>query len=575
MVDAHDLRRGGEIGAHVLIAGEGSGQREIDIAVGALDDTFDLTAFVSNPLLDGIRRRIDDDQTVAASGKELAAGEDHAGLDGPFGGERPESTLHRGAHLDGTVAQRQRADARRGLHARLGILHIGLRRTDDHQMLRPCILALGSFDNQRIGILHAHRPGVADDEPSGPVHRTAVLRKQVNPIVGHEHILHDIADLLAAVGLLEHLLVLLAGLVVPAQHAVGRGHVALADDERASGVREIHRSAHLGRSEHRLARGADTDQRDDAAGIRNAIRSGRSLQRDAPASQIERCRPPFGDVHEIGLGHVGHTQRQRPPLPETEHEATAAVLRLHETEHGPGLRYDDRLPVGQFENDLGLPVGHRPEEGVAVLARGFDLLARSVLYTHAVNGPVPLGIHRQLGRLARYGNPVPLVVRQEITLAAEGPIVNALDAVDTDDRGVCPVGDRHRSLVAEDDRAPLVGLDDLRDRLVLLQRIDDRPQRGDLLVERRQFVPDPVDFRPKVVVVIRTAPRRHAEHGEHQKCNQFSHSFRFLSLTYPIKNQPHPPGRIRRKIQNGHSHTSEISRFATGTGRTAGGKSLF
>lgn len=75
----------------------------------------------------------------------------------------------------------------------------------------------------------------------------------------------------------------------------------------------------------------------------------------------------------------------------------------------------------------------------------------------------------------------------------------------------------------------------LRDRLVLLQRIDDRPQRRDLLVERRQFVPDPVDFRPKVVVVIRTAPRRHAEHGEHQKCNQFSHSFRFLSLTYPIK----------------------------------------
>jgi len=41
-------------------------------------------------LLDGIRRRIDDDQTGAASGKKLAAGEDHAGLDGPFGGERPD-----------------------------------------------------------------------------------------------------------------------------------------------------------------------------------------------------------------------------------------------------------------------------------------------------------------------------------------------------------------------------------------------------------------------------------------------------------------------------------------------------
>ena len=150
VVDAHDLRRGGEIGAHVLIAGEGSGQREIDIAVGALDDTFDLTAFVSNPLLDGIRRRIDDDQTVAASGKELAAGEDHAGLDGPFGGERPESTLHRGAHLDGTVAQRQRADSRRGLHARLGILHIGLRRTADHQSLQKeaLTLALGKADQK-------------------------------------------------------------------------------------------------------------------------------------------------------------------------------------------------------------------------------------------------------------------------------------------------------------------------------------------------------------------------------------------------------------------------------------------
>ena len=126
----------------------------------------------------------------------------------------------------------------------------------------------------------------------------------------------------------------------------------------------------------------------------------------------------------------------------------------------PSFRNDDFRAVGEYECHGIVAVADRFEERVTVFSitsRRFYIVAGRIFNTRSVHSPVTVGIDGYFGFravFAGYRDFVSVRAGQPVAFAADRPVIDSFEQVDTDLRGIRAVFNFDGFAIVEGNRVP-------------------------------------------------------------------------------------------------------------------------